>query len=335
MKSKYVTYQVADGNLLEHPAVLAWSKLQARSVRPEAVIVLKERRNHPWGGKAAVYRLEGVGPNGAAVIAKRFREGTGDLERTIYEDILPRLSVLAPAYYGSVEATEGEFRWLFIEDAQGAPYSPAFQEHRAAAARWLALLHTLGERVPQANRLPDRGPRYYMALLQSSHECLLQSIANPALKPGDVLVLKAVLRDLEFLGLRWRQLERFCETIPSTLVHCDLADKNIHTRTTAASTTIIPFDWEFSGWGPPAADVAATARPDLEVYWHAVRETWPGLEYAALQQLNRVGTLFRSVAWIDWVAGDLQSEWVERPMCTMEMYQVQLHRNIQLCQWHD
>ena len=58
------------------------------------------------------------------------------------------------------------------------------------------------------------------------------------------------------------------------------------------------FDWEFSGWGPSAADVTARARPALAVYWYAVRETWPGLEYMTLQQLMRVRTLFGLVAWI-------------------------------------
>ncbi len=335
MKSKYVTNQVAGGNLLEHPAVLAWSVLQARSVRPDAVIVLKEHRNHPWEGKAAVYRLEGVGPKRAAVIAKRCRRSAADIERILYEDLLPVLSVPAPAYYGSVEEVEGKYRWLFVEDVQGAAYSSDVQEHRAAAARWLALLHISGKQVRQASRLPDRGPRSYMNQLQSATACLLQSTANPALNPGEVQVLEAVLRDLEFLGSRWHQLESFCETIPSTLVHCDLADKNIRARTTATGTTIIPFDWEFSGWGPPAADLAAHARPDLEIYWCAVRETWPGMAYTTLQQLQQVGTLFRLVAWIDWMAADLKSDWVERPMRTMEVYQVQLHRNVECYPWND
>src|SRR5436309_1773174 len=55
--SKHVT--ILQGDLLQQPAVRVWSQLQPERVEPESIEILKKRR------KSTVYRLCGVGPDGA------------------------------------------------------------------------------------------------------------------------------------------------------------------------------------------------------------------------------------------------------------------------------
>src|SRR5256885_3885528 len=73
--------------LLAHPAVLAWSRLNPERAVPDRITPAKFKANRPRN-HLTVYRLEGVGPDGTAVIAKRREPGAGLIERTVYERIL-------------------------------------------------------------------------------------------------------------------------------------------------------------------------------------------------------------------------------------------------------
>src|SRR2546426_8285305 len=81
--------EVLPANMLEHPAVYAWSQLGPDRLEPDGVEVLKRKP------KSSVYRLTGVGPDGSSIIAKRGRAETARVERMIYEEVLPRLPVPA------------------------------------------------------------------------------------------------------------------------------------------------------------------------------------------------------------------------------------------------
>jgi hypothetical protein len=65
-----------------------------------------------------------VGPAGAAIIAKRSRQGPALVERTVYQEILPHLPVSGLRYYGCVEEPGGLFAWLLLEDAGGSMAGP-------------------------------------------------------------------------------------------------------------------------------------------------------------------------------------------------------------------
>src|SRR5262249_18350550 len=147
-------------NPLDHPAVRAWRELQPERVEPETIEILRGFRQEPR--KRSIYRLKGVGPAGAAVIAKRARRAPALLERIVYKDILPYLSISAPCCYGFLGEPEGRFCWLFIEDVGEERYSPLNAEHRCLVAQWLARMHTSATRLAVATRLPDRGPRHYL-----------------------------------------------------------------------------------------------------------------------------------------------------------------------------
>src|SRR5205814_10170522 len=69
-----------------HPAVRAWCQLHPHSA-PAQITPLRTSRR-----KSAVYRLVGAGRGGSPVIAKRSRTAVAQIERTVYEGILPRLT---------------------------------------------------------------------------------------------------------------------------------------------------------------------------------------------------------------------------------------------------
>src|SRR6185503_20219642 len=102
---------------LDHPAVLAWSRLQPERVEPAGLVQLKGKLN------TAVFRLDGVGPDGSNVIAKRCRTSTARVERIIYEHLLARLPLPTLRIYGFVP--DGEYCWLFLEDAGSGRYEPS------------------------------------------------------------------------------------------------------------------------------------------------------------------------------------------------------------------
>src|SRR5437867_6578668 len=121
---------------LEHPAVKAWNELRQVTVLPEGIESLK-----PKGRPSAVYRLKGVGPSGANVIAKRCPLATAMIERTIYEEVLPYLPMPALSYYGFGQDENPRFGWLFVEDAGDELFSCEVPEHRVLLSRWLGALH--------------------------------------------------------------------------------------------------------------------------------------------------------------------------------------------------
>jgi hypothetical protein len=134
--------------------------------KPNFIELLSERR------KSCVYRLDGVGPGGTAVIAKRSRAGEAHVEQTIYEEVLPDLPISSLTFYGVVDEPGTEFRWLFLEDAENADFTYFSEQHRKLAARWLGLMHVCAERVFAVSRLPDRGPQHYLDHLHSSRRII-------------------------------------------------------------------------------------------------------------------------------------------------------------------
>jgi len=339
---KRAAAEIINTNLLEHPAVKAWSALSERRVEPRSIEIVHEKQ------RSAVYRLAGVGPGGAAIIAKRCWMATALLERTIYEEILPHLPVTALHYYGFTEGDD-KIGWLFLEDAGGEKYSPYIEEHRALAAQWLGLMHTSAAHLATVDRLPDQGPGHYLEHLHSGRAKILRGLTNPELKADDLVVLENIITQFEILESRWHQIEEFCAALPRTLVHGDFIGKNLRIRAGQAGIALLPFDWEMAGWGVPAADLAQSARlgtgdfsakrggfsakPDVATYWLVVREPWPSLDLQTIQQLASCGKMFRSLAAIDWKAHSLTYDWVEWAMGHMRIYQVELIDAIQALEW--
>ena len=332
--SKQITSESTPERLLDHKVVRAWSGLRPGQGEPASIEILEPGRYK----KKTIYRLAGVGLKGSAVIAKRRQMARGLIERTIYEQILPHLPVTAPHYYGFVE-DDDTFSWLFLEDVGRERFSPLVEEHRLLAARWLGRMHTAAAHGATAARLPDRGPAHYLEHLRSARRTILRNLTNPALNTDDVAVLKTIVSQCDALEAGWHELEKCCESMPTTLVHGDFRRKNVYVRTDQAGTALFPIDWTTAGWGVPAADLAHSRcrysgyHVDLTTYWDIVRECWPSMDMSAIQQLVPVGLVFRRLAAINWTTRSLTSEWTEEPIACMKAYQTELSEIMQAAPW--
>jgi hypothetical protein len=313
---------IPQDNLLEHPAMQHWNTLWPSWVEPERIKTLQKRR------RSSVYRLEGVGPFGASVIAKRSWLTKARVERAIYEEVLPHLPIPTVSYYGFVEEENSEFGWLFLACIDGEEYSPHSEEHRVLAARWLGLIHTSTAVTPAVHKLPNREPGYYLERMGSAHTKILSNLNNPALSSDDLTVLKTVIDQCEVVASQWGWIERLCERLPHTLIHGDFAAKNMRIQTEQAPIILLPFDWGSAGWGSTAADLAQAgitsnaywASPDLAVYHSVVQESWPYLGMEDVQLLAIFGKIFRCLVCIDLDAESLATQWVEKCMANMRIY---------------
>jgi hypothetical protein len=301
----------------DHPAVRAWGQLRP-GAEPAGVELLHGEEETK---KRTVYRLEGAGPDGSAVIAKRCPSEPARVERTLYEEVLPQLPVPTLTYHGLVEEPGGTFCWLFLEDAGGEPYSPRNEEHRALAARWLAALHTSAARLAAAARLPDRGPAHYLRHLLAARATILANSGHRALTADDRAALGSIVSQYDALAARWGEVEKLCDGLPRTLVHGDFVKKNLRVRADRGRAVLLPFDWgETAGWGVPAADVGSPAKPDLAAYEAAVREHWPGVDTRAVQRLANLGRMFRYLAAVEWAARGLPYPCPEESRTKLRLY---------------
>jgi len=301
---------------MEHAAMQAWSQLCSRRSKPNFIEVLSE------GRKSCVYRLDGVGPGGTAVIAKRSRAGEAHVEQTIYEEILPDLPISSLTFYGVVDEPGTEFRWLFLEDAENADFTYLSEQHRKLTASWLGQMHVSAERLAVVSRLPDRGPQYYLNHLYLSRQIIRENIGDPTLSYQDIKLLEAVISQGYLLESHWPRVVELCRRYPRTLVHCDFAHKNLRVRSNTSGINLVAFDWEMAGYGSPAPDLAewsgrgvprrvTGSLPDSELvdYWEVVRESWSYLDLPAMTELAELGAVFRSVVAISWESESIGRGW--------------------------
>jgi aminoglycoside phosphotransferase (APT) family kinase protein len=324
--------------LLAHPAVQAWRLLGSDRPLPLRIAPTKVK---PYKRETPVYRLEGAGPDGTAVIAKACRSTDAVVERTVYERYLPRLEVPTARYYGCVERADDGLTWLFLGELCGEEYSNLTPEHRGYAARWLAALHAGGQAVGPQSGLPDGGSGRYLEHLRQARQHIRAHIDNPVLDVDDVAFLETLLSRFDELEEHWDRLEEACEGMPQTLVHGDFSAKNVRVQTAAPNPGLVVFDWEDAGWGVPAADLAQlalassriSASPDLETYWAAVSEGWPGYQRVDLERLANYGSVFRSLAALQWDTHHLAHEWAQWFVRSLRLYEAELAHALGRLDW--
>lgn len=302
-----------------HPASLAWQQIDGGKSIPQVIEVLQHHR------RTSVYRLGGQIPRKWAIIAKRCLSETGQLERAIHEEILPFLPISALHYYGCLKET-GSHVWLFLEDAGTHRFSIADESHRILAAHWLGTLHRSAQHTSAAQILPERGPAYYLELMQRGRGYIAESLTNPIMMPADLDLLRRILRQMDALESNWPEFLKICEHIPQTLVHGDFQPKNIYVKQIPAGDVLYAIDWEMTGWGVPLVDVALSrgsstdAQVDLPVYLSIMQEIWRDLDMSALRYYIHIGSIFRRLAAIYWSSLELPYRWVEKPMRSMDIY---------------
>src|SRR6266851_2055694 len=322
----YQTIEAGQANLGEHRAVKAWAKTSTRQVAPTRVVILK-----PEDKTSSVYRLEGLGPNGKAVIAKRKRIRSTALELVIYREIFPHIGLRTLNCYGFSDDPDPNFGWLFLEDAGDQRYDFNDREHRALAAEWLAMLHTGGAQDAIGKYwLPSRGLEYWHNIASLACETVRQNLGNPAFSANDLTILHAILSYSEVLLIHWSQVEEICRLMPETLVHGDFSPKNARIRAGANGLHLFPIDWDCAGWGTAAADLSHT---DIVAYWSVVRQRWPGLELDAVKRFANVGRMFWALDPITGEVEPLAGKWVGNVMRKMRFYHAELAAAMQVAGW--
>jgi phosphotransferase family enzyme len=318
--SRPITPCVLTEGLGEHEAFQAWRQVRPDDGAPGRIEVLQRNK------KTSVYRLSGIGPDGAAVIAKRARDMTGRVERVVYEEVLPRIPLPSLHCYGYVGESTGEFSWLFVEDAKDEPYSRLNDSHRALAGRWLGELHLAADGVA-GQELPDRGIGHYRQVLQDCR-CGLELLAAAGLAAQDAVLISGVMSFCDQLAARWQQIEDTCGVLPHTLVHGDFATKNVRIRDRAAGQALLVFDWQFAGWGVPAADLAQcidrVVSPDLGAYQSVIARKHPSLDMAAIRRIAACGNVLRVLDQVRWALSGLRvadPKWVTKACALMRAYQ--------------
>jgi len=319
------TNEMSPDALPHHPAMRAWCEFQRAWIEPGRIEALKVEQ------KAATYRLNGVGPSGASVIAKRCRTPTARVERMIYTQFLPRVPVPRLACYGFLEEPGGEFCWLFLEEASGEMYSPQCAEHRALAGRWLGTLDLTPLAAELQAQLPDRRPDYYLQRLRTVRAKLGEHLDSRALGADELQVLRTVSAHCDALESRWDEVKDCCAAMPSTLVHCDFVVKNLRVRDGATGPELLVFDWELAGWGVPATDLAQfvghTVSPDLSVYASVMQRDFGDLDARIIQRVADCGRLLRLVDELYWASALMTRdtyEFLKRPVVHFRMYEPQL-----------
>ena len=333
--ARSTTIEILTERLQEHQAVKAWRQLQSDHRELSSIEILKHIK------KSAVYRLNGIGPQGKAVIAKRCRKATANVERMIYEELLPRAPVSALRCYGFLREPEGEFCWLFLEDAAGQLYSPQLAEHRALAGRWLAETHLTPVPPDLKAHLPDRDLGHYLKLLRSSRATLLEHLArNTAVTNDDAVVLHKTVTHCDVLESHWSKLESLCDGMPRTLVHGDFVIKNVRVQNGAASPALLVFDWEYAGWGVLGTDLAqfvgSVASPDVNVYCSVLKRELPDLDARDLQAVAACGNLLRLVDEIEWATALLEfggHRFLAKPVSTLRDYEAMLEAAMSTLSW--
>jgi ATP-binding cassette subfamily B protein len=299
-----------------HPAVEAWRTVATARSRVERVDCLRS------GKKRQIYRLtlaDGV----TSVIAKRSSSDTVLLERTLYESVLPQLPSPALGYFGFVPDGDEQLAWLFLEDAGDARCSLA--EHGRLAARWLGTLHGAAAESELPRSLPQHTPGRYLEHLHGGRKTILDNLGNPKLAADDGATLRALVSACELIESNWAGVESICTSLPRTLVHGDLASRNLRLRRDEGGPAIVAFDWEWSGFGLPATDVfqlgVGARAEDLSCYRSTVCDYAPRIDEDELQALVYVGRGFRLLACVDWAATHLPLAQPQKGMAALHEYE--------------
>jgi aminoglycoside phosphotransferase (APT) family kinase protein len=154
----------------------------------------------------------------------------------------------------------------------------------------------------------------------------------------DRTVLRSLVLSCDLVEDRWSEVEGFCAHLPPTLVHGDFVPKNIRIRHNGADPELLVFDWEGSGWGVPAADLADLLAPSAEdvaeLYRASLNAASDLVSTRDVEKMGQVGRLFRCLAGLDWACAILTDEDLTYTMPKyMYVYEHQLSDAIRAFTW--
>ena len=293
-------------------ALDAWAELNGSAVQPRHVAALKESK------ASRVFRMDGLGPDGTSIVAKRRPRAGTLVEQAVYRRLRQHQSLPMLNLLGAVE--RGALTWLFFEYAGTDHYSPQNEEHVTALAEYLRRLHAIRDDLAQ---LPVAGPDRYLAQLRSSKARLFEAAADQGHRPQHRRAMTEFGKLLRRIEADWPKLLRPCQGWPMGLAHGDLQPKNIFVRRNrAGDLEILPVDWEDAGRGTGAADAASLAEiADVEGRLDPYRRALaPDRTPHQLSAFIRTGVVFRYVAAVDWASRGLSPEWVAKPLNYLSVF---------------
>ena len=309
----------------DHPVWLAWSRVGGRWPLSDRIEVVKDEK------KSSIYRLHPLSETGRAVIAKRAAAGGIETEAMIYRDVLSELPVSSPHIHGTVPDDDPDFAWLFLEDAGSERLDRNNPEHCDLLARWLGTMNAAASTSRSARSLQSRNADWYLEQLETGRERVHRGSANPIFEAPHQEVLAAILKQYETVEDRWAELTAFCSDFPETLVHGDVAPKNIVIRREKIPPELFLLDWETAGWATPAVDLSYDV--DRGIYYSAVRATWPGISLEQWNRLGQYGRVFRILSAIEWAGHDLEYAWADKPMRYLSDYNKRLSDALAALGW--
>jgi Phosphotransferase enzyme family len=293
-------------------AIQAWLRFRPGSFAPREISLLK---NSP---RSIVFRLSGIGPGGSGIVAKRCPRADGYFESFIYNEVLGPLPFDSLRCYGFVEDGAGEYGWLFLEDGGVEPIA---RKSELSFAHWLGVLHASTSNLGGPSRLPLRGPAWHLEGLRTARSGLCESVREQRLGDADRSALEGILFCFDVLEQNWHRIEECCDRLPWALVHGDLQPKNIMTRRAASGIAFLPLDWEESGWGPPAVDLAGI---DVAGYWTAAHEKWPRVEFRRVEEQVRCGSVLHVLTAVGWETVRLASGSRHKAYRRLQIYAEQI-----------
>lgn len=297
--------------------VRAWLRLQPERTDVRALNLLKG--NWPVIGSPPRRMVCWLSlASGQRVVAKLCKHEKALIEQSVYLQVLPRMERFgnrALRFIGRVTEIKGTLDWIFIEYAEGTPFSHDLDQHRRLLSQWLAALHaTTAEETIIAAQVPDGGSRRYLNHLQRIQQSITDGFDNPALDAEHWAILDRVRLRCSALEAEWYRIETFCAGFPQTLVHGDLVDKNMCIAQDSVTNPLLVFDWSTAGWGVPAADLASV---DVPTYHAATKKMWHNQDLATVTKLAALGQVFRYIAAIYWELARLRFPWVDKPIANL------------------
>jgi hypothetical protein len=324
-KKKRLQQSVLTESLETHLSTVAWCNVSGSARVPHKIDIFKGREQKTSGKKSFIYRLHGAGDDGGMIIAKKCRSYSAETERLMYTKILPSLGFRHLRFYGTLESPSDGMTWLFLEDAGENLFSRETAEHRDVAAHWLARIHLMTSGRRSEWNLPRRDVAYYSAMSTEAREMISRVRNAPGFFSEHHAIMDEAVRLLDVLDTRWSALDAACSTLPETLVHADLVEKNIRLQVGADGLmALLVFDWEMAGWGSPAADLATTSvglyEESATMYWSVVRDAWPQVTRADIHEATRAGMILRTAAEMQWGCYSLHPSYLDRPFRRMMQY---------------
>lgn len=311
----------------EDMAVTAWRTLHPESQAIGSVSVIQ-----PDSRKSTVVRLGGVAGHQQNVMAKRCVARQAKIEYSVYTRILTQVPYPTLRSFGMLEDPSSGYSWLFVEEAVGETYSHTRVQHQPLAAEWLGILHGTAAKLTDQVDLPTRDLEHYRLLTRLARQTLEDSVANPALTDEQVQLLSELVGQCKVLQRRISEMQSVFDSMPKTLVHGGFYGKNVRVGWREDRQVILAYDWESTGWGCPAVDLAFV---DPELYRTHCSAHGLDVSLSTLRDVAVFGRMLWVVKAIPGERKTLASPWLDRVMSKLAYYRDEMNRAMQVAAWED